>query len=266
MKLLAFVKRDYFEVISYRFSLLLDLGGMFITLLMFYFLGQTFSGSISPYLERYGGEYFPYVIVGIAVSNFVTTGLSSLASEIRAAQVEGTLEALLSTPTSIYTVLLGTSMWNFVSALFNTVLILTLGVILLDLRVGLIQGIVSFGFLLVTFIAFLIVGMLSASFIIIFKEGDPIKYIFGWSSFFLGSVIFPVEVLPAPFHLIAQFLPITHAVKALRELILASVDAREVIPLLANLVLFIGCLAPVSILVFRYAVKIAKRNGNLVQY
>ncbi len=151
-------------------------------------------------------------------------------------------------------------------ALFNTVLILALGIILLNIHFSLIHAVVSLGIIFLTFAAFLFVGVLSALFIIIFKEGDPIKYIFGRSSFFLGSVIFPGQVLPTPFHLIAQFLPITHAVKALRELILASVDTREVIPLLVNLVLFIGCLVPVSILVFRYAVRIAKRNGNLVQY
>ena len=36
MKLIAFVKRDFFDVISNRFRLVLDLEAMFVTLLIFY--------------------------------------------------------------------------------------------------------------------------------------------------------------------------------------------------------------------------------------
>ena len=108
--------------------------------------------------------------------------------------------------------------------------------------------------------------MLSASFVIIFKQGNPIDYLLGWSSFFLGSVIFPVEVLPRPFQQIAQVLPITHAVRALRGLLLAESTVQEVIPSTVNLCIFIAILAPLSALFLRFAVNRAKRDGNLVQY
>ncbi|MBN1291291.1 MAG: ABC transporter permease [Candidatus Latescibacteria bacterium] len=266
MKFFAFMKKDFLITISYRFAIFLRFGGMFVSLLMLYYIGKTFSGNISPYLSRYGGNYFPYVLVGMSVSSFVTVGLGALAREVRSAQVEGTLEALLSTPTSIYTILIGNSLWTFIMALIHTLFFLVLGVLFLKLTIMPAQAMFGFLILILTFAAFLSIGMLSAAFIMIFKQGNPIQFIFGTSSYFLGGVLFPVEILPGPFQFIAAFLPISHAVKAIRELLLARVEIYEIFPLIFKLVIFIVIVTPVSIMFFQYAVKRAKRDGSLVQY
>jgi ABC-2 type transport system permease protein len=151
-------------------------------------------------------------------------------------------------------------------ALAGAMAILLGGMAFLKLRILPVHGLVSLMVLILTFFAFLTVGMLSASFIMIFKQGDPIKFLFGTSSYFLGGILFPVEVLPRPFQIISTILPITHAVKAIRELLLARVNFQDILPLLGNLIIFIVALAPVSILFFRYAVRRAKRDGSLTQF
>jgi ABC-2 type transport system permease protein len=266
VKILAFIKKDFLVTISYRFRLILDFSKLFISLFVFYFIGKTFGGAISPYLGRYGGEYFPYVLIGLSVSSFVSVGLDAFSSEIRAAQVEGTLEALLCTPTSIYTILIGNSTWSFIEAFGGTALLLGTGVIFLGLHISFSHSLLVLVVLILTLLSFIAVGMLSASFIMIFKQGNPIGMIFGTSSYFLGGVIFPVEVLPLPFQYIAEILPITHAVKALRELFLAQVQLNDVVPVIVKLVIFIALVSPVSIMFFRYAVRRAKMDGSLVQY
>jgi ABC-2 type transport system permease protein len=266
VKILAFVKRDILVAVSYRFRLILDFGRLFVTLFMFYFIDKTFGGAISPYLERYGGDYFPYVLIGMSASSFVSVGLDAFSDEIRAAQVEGTLEALLCTPTSIYTILIGNSIWSFLEAFGGTVFLLGTGVIFMGLHFTFSQFCFVIIVLILTLFAFIAVGMLSASFIMIFKQGNPIGMIFGTSSYFLGGIIFPVEVLPRPFQFMAEFLPITHAVKALREILLAQVKLNTIIPVIIKLFIFIAFLSPVSILFFRYAVRRAKKDGSLVQY
>jgi ABC-2 type transport system permease protein len=266
MKLLAFIKKDILVMLSYRFRLVLRLGSTLVSLLIFYFIGQTFSGAMSPLLEQYGNDFFSYVLVGIATANFVTIGLSALSDEVRSAQVEGTLEYLLATPTSIYTILIGNTLWSFISSFLMAVGILILGGIFLDFTITWEAVLASLLILILTFVAFMAVGMLSASFVIVFKQGNPIEYVLGWSSFFLGSVIFPVEVLPRPFQIAAQILPITHAVRALRELLLAESTLEEVIPSLVNLCIFIVILVPISALFLRRSVDRAKKDGNLTQY
>ncbi len=266
MKMIAFIKRDFLIEISYRLNLFLQLGRRIFSLLIFYFIGETFSGAISPHINHYGGDYFSYALIGIAVSSFVTAGLYSLANEVINAQTEGTLEALLSTPTSIYTVLIGNSLWPLFKALLETVLMISFGIVFLGFQVSVLQVLSGLFVLLLTLLAFLTIGMLSASFIMIFKQGDPINLVFGASSYLLGGVIFPVEVLPLPFQYIAEILPVTHAVKALRELFLAQIGFDAIIPYLFNLIIFILILSPISILFFRYAVNRAKHNGSLIQY
>jgi len=265
-KLFAFIKKDLLVTLSYRFNLLLSLLGIFFSVAMFYFIGRTFSGALSPFIARYGGDYFPYVLIGIAVSNFVTVGLSALSQQVRSAQVEGTLEALLTTPTSIFTVLIGNSLWSFITALGSAVVLIAAGFLVIHFEVSLVRAAAAVVVLLLTFLAFLMVGMLSASFVILFKRGDPIGYIFGWSSFLLGVILFPVEVLPAPLPLLSRFLPITYAIEAIRELLLVRASFQSVLPLVLALCLFAVVLGPVSVLFFRYAVHRARKDGNLVQF
>jgi ABC-2 type transport system permease protein len=265
-KLFAFLKKDLLVTLSYRFNLLLSLLGIFLSVTMFYFIGRTFSGTLSPYLGRYGGDYFPYVLIGIAVSNFVTVGLSALSDQVRSAQVEGTLEALLSTPTSIYAVLIGNSAWSFIKALGSAIVLIAAGFLVIHFEVSLARAAAAIGVLLLTFLAFLMVGMVSASFVIIFKRGDPIGYLFGWSSFLLGGILFPVEVLPAPLQLLSRFLPITYAIEAVRNLLLARAPIASIFPQVLALFLFAVILGPVSVLLFRFAVHRARKDGNLVQY
>jgi ABC-2 type transport system permease protein len=266
MKITAFIKKDLLIMVSYRFRIILQFGGIVFSLLFFYFLSRTFKGAMSPFMSQYGGEYFPYVLIGIAVSSFVNVGLSSLAGEVRAAQVEGTMEALLSTPTSIYTILFGSSVWSFLEAFTGTVLLIIFGIIYVGLKITIFQAIMGILILGLTTVAFIAVGMLSASFIMIFKQGNPIGTLFGMSGYFLGGVIFPVEVLPLPLQYASKFLPITYAIKALRELFLAGSPVKEILPVFGYLFIFIILFLPASIIAFRYAVNRAKKNGSLIQY
>ncbi len=266
MKILAFAGKDLLIGLSYRFRLLLNFGTLLVSLLILYYLGRMFAGTMSPYLTQYGGDYFPYVLVGIAVSSFVGVGLTALADQVRRAQVEGTLEALLATPTSIYTILIGNSLWSFLSALFGSLVILFGGALFVGLQISFWHAMAALFVLLLTFLSFLSVGMLSASFIMIFKQGNPIGILFGTSSYFLGGVLFPIEVLPKPLRVLAQILPITHAIRALRELLLARVGFRSILPLLVNLLIFSVVAGLAGGLFFRYAVHRAKRDGSLVQY
>ncbi len=266
MKILAFIKRDLLSGLSYKMNLLLGLVGMGLGVLMLYFISKAFGDTGAQFVTRYGGDYFPYVLIGIAVSNFVTVGLETLSGQIRSAQLEGTLEALLGTPTSIYTILIGNSMSTFMVAFASAFVFLAGSILFIGFEIPFVNAAASLLILFLTFMAFLSIGMLSAGFIMVFKRGNPIDFIFGWSSFFLGGIFFPVEILPLPLQSLSQFLPITHAVLAIRELLLARVNVLAVVPVMGKLLMFIVVLGPLGVAFFRFAVKRAKRDGSLIQY
>jgi ABC-2 type transport system permease protein len=263
-KILAFIRRDLQIALSYKMNLLLNFLELGLGLLMFFFMSRAFNGA--DFVQRYGGDYFPYVLIGIAASNFVTVGLNTLSEQIRSAQVEGTLEALLGTPTSIYTILVGNSLSTMLTAFGSAVLLISGSFIFVPIVPSPASLAACLLILIMTFMAFLSIGILSAGFIMVFKRGNPIGFLFGWSSFFLGGIFFPVEVLPAPLSSLSQILPVTHAVFAIRELLLAGAALPTVVPTLVKLLGFIFILGPLGVVFFRFAVKRAKREGSLIQY
>ena len=120
--------------------------------------------------------------------------------------------------------------------------------------------------LLLTIVVFCAIGVLSASFIMVFKRGDPIYWIFGSASAIIGGIYFPIFVLPPFLQKCAALLPITHALEAMRLLLLKGYTLGAVWPQIRLLIVFVIVLMPISIVAFKYAVKIAKREGSLIQY
>lgn len=265
-KMIAFLKRDWQSMLSYRFRFIMQFVGISLTVLFLFFVGRTFRGSFSVQLARYGNDYFAFAILGMSLSTFVSTGLYSFSSQIRNAQVQGTLEALLMTPTPIYTVLLGNSLWSFLKSFFESILMITVSIIILKLSVSLEQLLLVAAALVLTFSSFLSIGLVSASFIMVFKQGNPINAFFGASSYFLGGLLFPIEVMPSWMQWISKILPLTHSGKIVREILLVNATEREIFTSLIYLLAFTLVIGPLSIYIFHHALKRAKKDGSLVQY
>lgn len=265
-KLLQFLRRDFLELISYRFRLFMSFGSLIIGVFFFFFISRTFSGSFSIYLERYGNNYFAFALLGMSVSTFVSTGLYSLSGQVRDAQVQGTLEALLVTPTSANLILFGNSLWSFVESFLESILYLGIAIVIIGLRISLAQIALVILILLLTFLCFLFLGMISAAFIMAFKRGNPINLLFGSSSYFLGGLLFPIEVLPIPLQKISFFLPMTHAATAVREILLVSGDQGKWLPTIGFLACFALVVGPVGLYTLKLSLARAKKEGSLVQF
>jgi len=265
-KLFAFLKRDFLAILSYRFRLFLNFGSLLAGVFFLFFIGQTFRDSFSQYLARYGNDYFAFALIGMTVSTFVSTGLSSLADQVRSAQVEGTLEALLVTPTSANMILFGNSLWTFVESFMESVLYLALAIVIIGLNVSIVQIGLVLLILALTFLCFLALGMISAAFIMAFKQGNPIGLLFGTSSYFLGGLLFPVDVLPAPLQTVSFFLPMTHASKAVREILLVPGGQGDWLSTFTFLAVFSILTLPIGFLLLRLSLSRAKREGSLVQF
>ena len=88
-KIWAFLVRDFLSDVSYRFAFLLQLGGMFFAVAMFYFASRM----INPATEGLDGVApFPWLLVGIAFQLYFSTALYAFSAKVRSEQVLGTLE------------------------------------------------------------------------------------------------------------------------------------------------------------------------------
>lgn len=237
-----------------------------MTVFFILFISKLIGGNINSYLEEYGNNYFAYALIGMAVSAFISTGLYSFSSQIRQAQIEGTLEILLLSPISVFTVLTGNSLWSFIQSFIESFILLAIVVILVPDYIGLIEVLLVLAILLGTFSSFLSLGMISASFILVFKQGNPINMIFGATSYFLGGLFFPIEVMPNSFQFFSHLLPAYHSAKLVREVILVNPDSRNLAYSFLYLFLFSIITGTIGIFLFRLSLRTAKKNGSLIQF
>ena len=109
----SFLRRDLSVALSYRLSFLLQFGGIFFSMAIFYFLSRLFGGAMVSQLDKYGGDYFSFVLIGLAFSGYMGLSLSNFASSIREGQMMGTLEIMLLSPTRLSAILLSSSLWSY---------------------------------------------------------------------------------------------------------------------------------------------------------
>lgn len=266
IKVWAFVKRDFLQNASYRLNFAVSLVGILLSCLTFFFLSKLIPAASVPTLAPYGGEYFPFALVGIAFYSFLGVGLQSLADSISRAQMTGTLEALLVTPTPVTVVILASTVFSFLFAAARVVLYLLFGALFFGVRLdraNLPAAALVFALSIASFTA---IGMLSAAFVMVFKKGSPPGWVFGGVSTLFGGVIFPVESLPGWMQPASAVLPITYALEAMRRSVLMGAGLNEIRRELVLLALFAAVLLPAGVAAFRLAIRRAKRTGTLVQY
>lgn len=265
-KAIAFLRRDFKTELSYRFSFLLTIAGIVFSVIMFYYISKLFGKAASPYLEAYGGDYFSFVIIGIAFSGYLSTSLHSFSGAIREGQMLGTIEAMMVTPTGIPSIILFSSLWSFISTTIEVFLYLLAGVLIFGLDLGKANIPSALIVMALTILSFFPFGIISASFIMVFKRGDPIAFFFGTASSLLGGVYYPITILPAWLQGLSNLLPITYSLRAMRLALLKGYTIPVLAPDLWALALFSAVMIPLSLIAFSYAVRKAKQSGSLGQY
>jgi len=262
----AFLKRDLSQALSYRLSFLMQLGGIFLSVAIFYFLSQLFGAAVAPQLEAYGGDYFSFVLIGLAFTGFLGLSLSSFASSIREGQVMGTLEIMLLSPTRLSAILLSSSLWAYLLTTLRVVIYLLVGALVFGASLG--QANVGSAILvmLLSIASFSGIGILSAAIVLLVKKGDPIAWVLGSASSLLAGVYYPISVLPEWLESLSHILPLTYALDAMRLAMLRGYSIYELRFDILVLLGFTVVLTPLAFIAFRKALKRAKMEGSLIQY
>ena len=99
---------------SYRFAFFSDAFALVLQAFLFYFVGLLVDDSKLPEYGASEVSYMQFVVVGIALAAFVQVGLGRVSAAMRQEQMQGTLEAILSTPTSPATIQLGSVVYDLV--------------------------------------------------------------------------------------------------------------------------------------------------------
>jgi ABC-2 type transport system permease protein len=265
-KIAAFVTRDAAEASSYRFAFAMQYARAALTVLVFYFVSGLVEGRSSPHLAPYGGNYFAFVLVGIAITEYLRGCLNDFAYAIRNAQVTGTIEALLVTQTSLPTIVLASSVYGFLSTSARVLLYLGVGIALFGVDVSRADVPTAFLVLLLSIAGFSSLGVAAASMTILFKRGETCTAALLQVSLLLGGVFYPVTVLPTWLQTLSALLPLTYSLRAMRQALFRPDEVNASAGDLAFLALFAGIALPLSMWIFGRAVHHAKATGSLGHY
>ncbi len=260
----AFLRRDAIVDFSYRGSFVFTVAGALFSLWSLFFLGE-FLGGASPLLQRFGGDYFHFALVGVAVTVPLRAGMASVSRRVRELQLMGGLETLASAPVPPFGSVLLLALYPQLSSVLRGAALFFLGIAVFGARFPEASATGALCALALGVVAYLAFGILSASFVIVFKRGDPVAWAVDALTFLVSGIFYPVEVLPAILHPIARLVPATHALQALRRSLLHGAGPAELGAELGALALFAAVLLPVSAVVLRLALRKAARDGSLGQ-
>lgn len=267
-RIFAFVARDFRLFVSYRMQFFLRVLSVLTVVTTLFFISKIFAGFIDPQFSQWRDPLASW-LTGVAVLNYFMTGFASLATAIRQEQMQGTLESVLLTPINLPTIIVSSSAWAFLETTFFSFLYLFFGRVFFGVQF---RGsfLLALLFLLLTTVVLACLGILSASFAMVFKRGDPFGIFLGAGSALFSGVFFPTQLLNTyageTLGSISLILPATHGLQGIRQVLLEDHGLTQVTQPLFTLLGFLVVLLPFSLWVFGRAVRRAKREGSLIQY
>ena len=265
-KIAVFFRRDLAIARSYRAAFVLELFEALFGVAVFYYLSRFVQ---SPELTRalpQGGSYFAFALVGFAFFDYLSVALGTFEHSIQEARQNGTLETLLVTQTSLPVILAGSAVYPFALLSLRAAVYLGWGIFLFNFPARQANWPGAVLVLLASVLAFAGLGVLSASYLLIFKRGNPAKWVVLGVSGLVSGMMYPVSVLPEPLQRVARLVPVTYSLEGMRAALLGRASLIELWPSLRALLLFAAVLLPLSFAVFSWALRRTKITGTLTHF
>jgi ABC-2 type transport system permease protein len=260
---MAYLRRDFLIWTSYRLAALWQVVGIVTIGALVYFAG-TAIGDRSEIVQEQDGSYVAFILVGLAFMDVLLQGLGPLPQAIHDHQRAGTLEPMMLAPISDFSLLTSFWLFKFFLSLIRMTALMSFGFIVL----GFWHSANPVSVLLVLIpaeLTFLAIGAFSAAFVILVKEGDPVRFAYTGITTILGGAFFPVSALPDWIEPLAYLVPLTYALDGIRSGLDGGSPA-DVMPHIVILTAMAAVMLPAGLYAFRWSIRRAKQEGSLGEY
>ena len=210
-------------------------------------------------------DYLGYIAIGTIIWMWQNVVLWNVGFSLRNEQLRGTLESNWLSPTWRFAYLLGASAPQLVSMM----MFLTISAI----EFVLIFGVRFHGSLWLTLLAFTAaipsvygLGFAFASLVITAKEANAFVFLVRGIVMIFCGITFPISILPAWMQPIAQWLPQTYVIHAIRSAALSTDGLTAILPDLKALFWFGLFWLALGYLAFNWMERRARRTGAIGQY
>ena len=250
---------------SYRVSYVVSFASLLVTIVPVYFVATALQPFMASRIAEEGREYFGFVLLGTAMLTLISPAMSSFSSAVSGGLSSGFFEALLVTPTSLPALFAGQTGYAFIWALARVALMMIAGAFLgVDIHwLRLPEAMVI---LLAVVAAHVGIGLIAAALVVSFRTNAGAPQAALIVSTLLGGVYFPTSVLPTAVAPIAEWLPLTPGLRALRQTVLLGYPLSSVVGDLVQLIALTLACVGIGALALRWSFAYARRAGTLSQY
>ncbi len=256
----AYVVRDARVAASYWAALVLRLVDPFVALAGTWFYARLVppGGPLAPY----GGDYFGFALVGMAVMHLHGAVVTWPGYRLREEMLQGTLEALHASARGPVSPIVGSMLFEGGLAVLRATLLLVVGSLVgarwsVDLPALLCVA-------AATSLAFASWGLLAAAGVLVLQKATPVTWVLTVLTTVISGAFYPLSVMPEAVQLAARVLPATTAIEGLRRALLGGPgSAWESVLILLG---FSAVCLPLGVLCVRLATRRARRRGALGTY
>ena len=258
-----FFVRDLRIARTYRSPLILEVIEALFAAALFYYAARFVD---SPELRAslpHGNSYFAFALVGFVFFDYLSAAMDTFDRTLLEARDTGTLEPLLVTQVSLPVILAGSALYPFASTTLRIAVYLAWGTVLFGFPLVAANWVSVVTVVVASLLAFSALGIFSASYLLLFKRGNPAKWFILGISSVAGGMLFPISILPGWLQVVAHLNPVTYALDAMRAALLDGASLVAIwLPLLV-LILSAALLLPLSMATFAWALRRTKINGTL---
>lgn len=256
------LKKDFFLSLNYRFNFFFQFFAWGFNLLLWFFLSKIIPESSFNTTKG----YFPFVLSGISLQSLLNTILYGNSGRVREHMLMGNLEFLLNNLKKPYIFLISGLIYDFFNSLLRIFLIIIGASLIFSFPMDKFNPLFFFFSLLFSAISFSAIGNLSASFVLIYRKGEPFSHFFTMFSALLGGVFFPISLFPPVLQKISYLTPLAQGLFLFRKSFFEVENPFPFIYSIIYFVFFTGIVYTLSLYIFSRAFIYAKRKGTISTY
>lgn len=195
-------------------------------------------------------NYFEFVAPGIMAMIVMTAVLTGLASSISREKEQGTLDGILISPIDRLAIILGKALAQAIRGLIQGAIVLLLAFVLFGVTIhGNILLVLLL--LLLGIFSFVGLGILVSAIASEQETATQLLFMFQFPMLFLSGVFFPIALMPTAMQKIAEVIPLTYAISALRQVMVLGAGIGSVTRDIFILLIFGAVTLAISVPVFK---------------
>lgn len=210
------------------------------------------------------GRYMTYLLIGALIWSYLSMLFDVLSETVSWERWEGTIEYTFMSPTSRVTHLLGMGIYAVLYGIAQTAIMLGVISLFFELDLSHANYLGALVVLAICSVSLLGFGIVAAVLPLLSPEkGQQVSYIVSALLLLISGIYYPVKVLPEWMQFMAQFSPVTYALRGIRDALLNGASLGELWGSIWPLMVMGAVFVPLGLGVFHLGESYAKRTGKL---